>query len=79
MDTVQEDRPPGVEGRIFKAYRIKADITQRDLSIQTGIPLSMIREYEQGKCMPGPRRLLLIMNLLSIPAHELCCAVAEAS
>jgi transcriptional regulator with XRE-family HTH domain len=67
MDTVTDDRPHVREGRIFKGHRIMAGITQRDLSTETGIPLSMIREYEQGRCMPGPARLILIVNRLSIP------------
>lgn len=71
MDTVTEDRPHDREGRIFKAYRIKADITQSNLSKETGIPLSMIREYEQGRCLPGPARLILLVNRLGIPMAEL--------
>jgi len=67
MDTVTDDRPHEREGRIFKGYRIMANITQRDLGKELGIPLSMIREYEQGRCMPGPARLILIVNRLSIP------------
>lgn len=71
MDTVSEDRPHETEGRVFKAYRIRAGITQRILSMETGISIHMIREYEQGRCLPSAERLIMIMVRLSIPAAEL--------
>jgi transcriptional regulator with XRE-family HTH domain len=78
MDTVTEDRPHEREGRIFKGYRIMADITQRDLGVELGIPLSMIKEYEQGRCMPGPARLIMLVNRLNIPMDAFA-AVASVS
>lgn len=78
MDTITDDRPYGREGRVFKAYRVLANITQRNLSVETGIPLSMIRDYEQGRSIPSPKRLIVIMSRLDIPASELSPAVASA-
>lgn len=79
METLIDDRPHAREGRIFKAYRILANITQRELGNDLGIPLSMIREYEQGRCMPGSDRLILIVNRLGIPMTELSPAVVSTS
>lgn len=77
MEATIEDRPHAREGRVFKAYRIMANITQRNLSKDLDIPLSMIREYEQGRCMPGPDRLIMIVNRLGIPMDALSPAVAS--
>lgn len=68
METVNHDRPYEMEGRTIKAYRIMAGITQRELGTELDIPLSMIREYEQGRCLPGSERLIVIMVRLGIPA-----------
>jgi transcriptional regulator with XRE-family HTH domain len=68
VETETDDRPYVMEGRTIKAYRIVAGITQRELSAETSIPLSMIREYEQGRCLPGSERLIVIMVRLGIPA-----------
>lgn len=78
LDTETSDRPYVREGRIFKAYRIMAGFTQRNLGKDLGIPLSMIREYEQGRCLPGPDRLLLIMFKLDIPVSDLISPSAVA-
>lgn len=80
METVIEGRnarPYEREGRVFKAYRIMADITQRELGTETGIKVSMIREYEQGRAMPSAERLLRIMTRLGIPMDALSPAVAS--
>lgn len=59
------------EGRIFKAYRIRANITQSELGKDLDIPLPTIRDYEQGRCLPSGDRMILIMERLGIPASEL--------
>lgn len=79
MNTVIEDRPHAREGRVFKAYRIMANITQRNLGKDLGIPTRMIQEYEQGRCMPGPDRLIMLVNRLGIPMDALSPAVASES
>lgn len=71
MRATIKDRPHVREGRIFKEYRIRARITQRNLGKDLGIPLSMIREYEQGRCLPSTDRLIKIVNRLDIPMDRL--------
>lgn len=78
METVNADDFKVRKGRVFKAYRIKAEITQRVLSAETGIPLSMIREYEQDRCEPGADRLIILVTRLGIPMAELSPAVASS-
>lgn len=79
METTIDERPYEAEGRTFKAYRILADLTQRELGMELGIPLNMIREYEQGRCLPSALRLIAIMERLDIPVGKLSPAVATVA
>lgn len=66
-----DSKPYAAQGRKLKAYRILANITQSDLSKETGIPLGTYKQYEQGRCLPGSERLIQIMIRLNIPAVDL--------
>lgn len=55
----------------MKAARKSASMSQRDLADVSGIPVTMIREYEQGKSDPSVARLFKIADTLGCRADEL--------
>jgi transcriptional regulator with XRE-family HTH domain len=40
--------------------------TRTDLERRTGIKVSMIREYEEGRCLPSAPRLILLAKALDV-------------
>lgn len=55
----------------MKAARKSASMSQRDLADVSGIPVNMIREYEQGKSIPSVPRLFIIADTLRCGADDL--------
>lgn len=55
----------------MKAARRNANMSQRDLADRSGIPVTMIREYEQGKSIPSVPRLFIIADTLKCSADDL--------
>jgi transcriptional regulator with XRE-family HTH domain len=55
----------------MKAARRSANMSQRDLADRSGIPVTMIREYEQGKSIPSVPRLFIIADTLKCSADDL--------
>lgn len=74
MDTVLE-RPYAEHGRLLKKARAKRGITQLYLAFKTGIPVRMIQEYEQGKCIPSADRLIKIMVELRVDVETLMAII----
>jgi transcriptional regulator with XRE-family HTH domain len=48
----------------LKAARRRAQLSQRELSEVSGIPIRTIQEYEQGRCEPGLSRGLTLVAML---------------
>jgi len=57
-------------GRLLSRSRILAGLSQRELGELTGIPLSMIQAYEQGRCLPGAHRTVALLHTLNIPPAQ---------
>jgi transcriptional regulator with XRE-family HTH domain len=55
----------------MKAARRRANMSQRDLADRSGIPVTMIQEYEQGKSIPSVPRLFIIADTLKCSADDL--------
>jgi transcriptional regulator with XRE-family HTH domain len=66
MDTTAPIKKYRDHGLLIKAARVRAKLTQRNVSEITGIPLPTIKEYEQGRTMPSVERELQLMVLLGI-------------
>jgi transcriptional regulator with XRE-family HTH domain len=58
-------------GRRMKAARILCDLSAIELSQKTGIKISMIRQYESGRCLPGAENLHMIVTALDITTGDL--------
>ncbi len=58
-------------GRRLKAARTVCDLSQVELSEKTEIPLSMIKQYERGRCLPRADRLHKIVSALGITTDDL--------
>lgn len=67
METKNREFDPGK----MKAARKRASMSQLDLCYASGIPVTMIREYEQGKSGPSVARLFIIADTLGCSADEL--------
>jgi len=52
-------------GRL-RASRRKKGWTRTDLEEVTGVKVSMIREYEEGRCLPRAPRLILLAQALDV-------------
>jgi transcriptional regulator with XRE-family HTH domain len=71
MDTRAPIKKYVDHGLVLKAARIKAQLTQRDVSKITGIPLGTLKEYEQGRYLPSVARELQLMDLLGLEVLDL--------
>lgn len=58
-------------GDLLKVARENRGLTQPDLAEQTGIPLSTIRNWEQGRSVPSVERLARVTIALGIRADDL--------
>lgn len=67
METKNREFDPGK----MKAARHRAGLSQLELQTASGIPVTMIREYEQGKSDPSVTRLFIIADTLGCSADEL--------
>ena len=61
----------GPAGRRLKSARLELGWTQRQLEVKTGVPISMIRQYERGRCLPRAERLHLLITTLGIGTQDL--------
>lgn len=72
MDSLTEAPEQSAEhGKLLKAARISAGLTQRQLSIKARINLRTIQEYEQGRCQPSGQNLIKIMVTCGITPDQL--------
>ena len=53
--------------KILKNLRKEREITQRELSKETGISLSMITKYEQGINTPSIQNLRILSDFFKVP------------
>ncbi len=58
-------------GDIIANARIERGISQRELGVLTGIPASLLGNYEGGHREPGLHALLLIAQALDVPLSGL--------
>lgn len=64
-------------GLILKAARIRANITQRELSKITGIKLCTLQSYEQGRTLPTTRVIFRLLDAVSCSASEYASALTR--
>jgi transcriptional regulator with XRE-family HTH domain len=64
-------RPFVPGGRVIQNYRKQRKLTQSELAQRCDIPLSMIKEYEQGRAVPPGDRLAAIIHECRIPASAM--------
>ena len=65
---------PSLYGRLVKRirlFRLLNDLTQIDLSRQSGVPASQISLIERGHLLPSPRDLESLSQALDVPAEEM--------
>lgn len=55
----------------IKDLREKASLSQRALSIQSGVSQPRISQYEAGKEVPTPETCLKLANVLGCEWHEI--------
>lgn len=58
-------------GEVIKALRKSANLTQKDLSEKTGIPVITIQQYERGLRQPRTDKLVKIAEALNVPVGKL--------
>jgi transcriptional regulator with XRE-family HTH domain len=66
-----------VFGRRLRLARRKRGWTRTHLEKVTGIKVSMIREYEDGRCLPRAPRLILLAQALGVDPAWLMPAEKE--
>ncbi len=60
-------------GKNVEKYRLKANITHRELSEKTGIREQYIKRIEKGDCIGlSTSQVYSLAKGLNIPAYELC-------
>ncbi len=55
----------------LKHIRVKRGLTQEEASIQSGIPLSTLRKYEQGVTDVSGKALIKLAKLYKVTSDEL--------
>jgi transcriptional regulator with XRE-family HTH domain len=58
-------------GAILRYYRVKADLTQRELAQKSGVSISTISEIERGACGPASSTVLHLCEGLAIEPDAL--------
>ena len=53
-------------GDLIKEYRIKLDLTQKELADRSGLAVGTIQQYESGKRIPILKNLKRISDILNI-------------
>lgn len=53
-------------GDLIKEYRIKLDLTQKELADRSGLAVGTIQQYESGKRVPIIKNLKRISDILNI-------------
>jgi transcriptional regulator with XRE-family HTH domain len=72
MSVAQYKRPYREFGLRLKAARVRADLTQEELSIKIdGLSVYAVRLYEQGRCLPSAEKLHDLVTLLGITTADL--------
>jgi transcriptional regulator with XRE-family HTH domain len=61
----------GEAGMKLKQKRLKAGLTQSQLSILSNVPLDSLKKYEQGKRSPIVSNLIKIANALNCEIKDL--------
>ena len=64
-------RPHRDFGRRIKAARALCGLTAIELAEKTEIKISMIRQYEHGRCLPSIERLYKIATALDVTTDYL--------
>ena len=60
----------------IRLFRLLQDLTQIDLSRQSGVPASRISLIERGHLLPSPRDLKRLSQALDVPAQEMIGDIA---
>ncbi len=55
----------------IRLFRLLQDLTQIDLSRQSGVPASRISLIERGHLLPSPRDLERLSQVLDVPVKEM--------
>ena len=71
MDNISKQDIDKTFGKILRDYRIKANLTQEELSEQLGISLKYISRLENGNSGVKTRTLINYMNILGITPNLL--------
>jgi transcriptional regulator with XRE-family HTH domain len=71
ISAAARDQATGEFGARVKEARQAKGWTQKRLSDESGIPLTMIRIYEQGRSYPEAPRLSMLCRLLGVKADWL--------
>lgn len=58
-------------GEQLKRMRKQRRMTQLIVAVKSDVPVSMIQEYEQGRCMPSLDRWLRIIVALKLNQNEI--------
>jgi DNA-binding transcriptional regulator YiaG len=60
--------PTGTLGDLIRAQRIKAGLTQRQLSTASGIPRYWLGRWERDRSFPNQAELIMLGKVLKLPA-----------
>jgi transcriptional regulator with XRE-family HTH domain len=77
LNVAENIRPHREFGRRMKAARALVGLTAIELAEKTEIKISMIRQYEHGRCLPGAINLHKIVTALDITTGDLFGPVRE--
>ena len=55
---------------VLKALRTKAGLTQEQLALKAGIPLSSLRGHEQGQRVPSWASVVKLAHALGVPTDD---------
>jgi transcriptional regulator with XRE-family HTH domain len=64
-------------GETLKALRLKAGMTQAQLSIASQVSVKSIRDYEDGKTEAAPRSVARMAVALKVSVKELATGLAK--
>jgi DNA-binding XRE family transcriptional regulator len=68
---------PRFDGARLTAARKALHLSQRDLAHAAGIPLTTVRNWEQGRATPGAERLAALALALGLAAGDLLTESGE--
>ncbi|WP_033214230.1 helix-turn-helix domain-containing protein [Kitasatospora phosalacinea] len=80
METRREADPRGTFGRVLRAHRANARLTQRELAAEAGLGIRTLSDLERGVAGPRPTTAALLCAALGLgePASADFLALARA-